>query len=47
MSGRRRTERIDVFEAEAGNVVTWSMQASDADIRLLQVAPNIVSWTEC
>jgi hypothetical protein len=32
MSGKRRTELIDVFKAEAANVKALAMQALDADI---------------
>lgn len=45
MSGKRRTELIGVFKAEAANVLTSAMQALDADISLLQVAPVIIFWT--
>ena len=46
MSGKRRTELIDVFKAEAANVKALAMQALDADISLLQVAPVIILWTQ-
>jgi len=46
MSGHRRTELIDVFKAEAVNVEALAMQALDADISLLQVAPVILSRTQ-
>ncbi|MCK5000170.1 MAG: hypothetical protein KAS23_11565 [Anaerohalosphaera sp.] len=46
MSGQRRTELIDVFKAEAVNVKALAMQALDADISLLQAAPDIISRTQ-
>jgi len=42
MSGKRRTELIDVFKAEAANVKALAMQALDAE----QVAPVIILWTQ-
>ena len=46
MLGKRRTELIDVFKAEAANVKALAMQALDADISLLQVAPVIILRTQ-
>ena len=46
MSGKCRTELIDVFKAEAANVKALAMQALDADISLLQVAPVIILRTQ-
>jgi hypothetical protein len=46
MSGQRRTELIDEFKAETGNVVAFPMQALDSDISLLQVAPAIITRTQ-
>ena len=37
MSGKRRTELIDVFKAEAANVKALAMQALDADIILITI----------
>ena len=39
---QRHTELIDVFNAEAVNVVALAMQTLDSDISLLQVAPSFL-----